>query len=138
MNRKDIDKIMRKLPQLNVFGIGVNQEDLRKASERATELERDRKELLASVDACNKCCEWLRRNISKIKTIDKRHTSYELKHLAETEIGYMTNGVFICAAIHCGYPYKLTNGPNVRFGMSQKSINQIKARQRGSATMPGR
>ena len=46
-----------------------------------------------------------------------------MKHLAEDEIGYVTNGAFIAAAIHCGFPYQLIpDSPNVRFGISEKSL----------------
>ena len=129
MNCKDIEQIMARVPQLNAFGIGVFEARRKTPDNRASELESEREELRNSVDACNKCCQWLRGNISKIKTINQRHTSYGLKHLAEKDIGYITNGVFICAAIHCGFPYKLTDGPNVRFGMSERSITQIEKRR---------
>jgi hypothetical protein len=62
------------------------------------------------------------------KTINRRHSSYGLKHLAEPEIGYVTNGAFIAAAVHCGFSFETyPDSPNVCFGISEKSI---KAKQR--------
>ena len=39
------------------------------------------------------------RRHGKRKTLNKRGTSYGLKHVCEKDIGYITNGVFIAAAI---------------------------------------
>lgn len=58
-------------------------------------------------------------------------TSYGLKHLAETTVctypdgrsmgsGYVSNGVFIAAAMHAGVPWRLTEGePNVVLDMKR-------------------
>lgn len=69
---------------------------------------------------------WLRSNVEPIKTINRRHSSYGLKHLAEkfSPNGYLSNGVFIAAAMIVGYPFKV-NPPNVMFGMSQRSIKEL-------------
>ena len=76
-------------------------------------------------------CEWLE-NINKIKTINTKHTSYGLKHIAEKHIGYITNGVFIAAAIYCGFDFKVrARNPNVMFNMSEKSIKEISQRSLG-------
>lgn len=57
------------------------------------------------------------------KTINPRYTSYGLKHLAEKEVGYITNGAFIAAAIHCGFAYRIhPDSPNPSFGISEKSL----------------
>jgi hypothetical protein len=45
---------------------------------------------------------WLRR-FSKIKAVNRCGTSYGLKHVAEDDIGYVTNGCFIAAAIAEGF-----------------------------------
>jgi hypothetical protein len=45
---------------------------------------------------------WLRQH-NKLKTINKSGTSYGLKHSAEHDIGYITNGVFIAAAVAEGF-----------------------------------
>lgn len=130
MNREDIQRIMDEVPGLNDFGIGVYDQRRKKPEEREKELAEGRAHLLKSVDACNKVCQWLGQ-IDKIKTINDRHSSYGLKHVAEEDIGYITNGVFITAAIHCGFPYRIKPGrPNVEFGMSEKSIKAVMRHQK--------
>jgi hypothetical protein len=52
--------------------------------------------------------------------------SYGIKHTAEQDIGYITNGVFIAAGIIAGYSYEIREGdPNVSFGMSEQSFKRI-------------
>jgi len=41
---------------------------------------------------------WLSQ-FGKLKSLNKRGSSYGLKHVAAHDIGYVTNGVFIAAAI---------------------------------------
>jgi hypothetical protein len=52
-----------------------------------------------------------------------------MKHIAEQDIGYVANGVFIAAAIIAGYPYELC-APNARFGMSETSFKKLQRIQR--------
>jgi hypothetical protein len=64
---------------------------------------------------------WLRQ-FNKTKTLNKRSgTSYGLKHVAEEDIGYITNGVFIAAAIAEGFRVKRCsdNSPNGRLNISK-------------------
>ena len=105
MQSEDIQKIMDAMPELNDFGIGVFNEHEKSSEARAQDLAEGQETLLNSVAACTKTCDWLS-SIDKIKTINRKHTSYELKHLAEKDIGYITNGVFITAAIHCEFLMK--------------------------------
>ena len=129
MTQDDIQRIIDEVPDLNDFGIGVLLQRRKTEDERKTELAEGKRELLNSVEACNRVCEWLGQ-IDKIKTINSHRSSYGLKHLAEKDIGYITNGVFIAAAIHCGYPYRIEPGdPNVCFGMSMKLIKAVMRRQ---------
>ena len=49
------------------------------------------------------------------------------KLVVEQEIGYVTNGAFIAAAVHCGFDFKIEpDSPNPYFNMSKKSIQQTK------------
>jgi hypothetical protein len=57
---------------------------------------------LDSLAAFLKTREWLRQ-WPKVKAVNRSGTSYGLKHIAEAEIGYITNGVFIAAAIAEGF-----------------------------------
>ncbi|MFJ9703434.1 hypothetical protein [Streptomyces fradiae] len=49
-----------------------------------------------------------------------------MKHLIEdaTDL-YMTNGVFIAAALIVGYPFRYAK-PNVLFGMSRRDLNKLR------------
>jgi hypothetical protein len=77
-----------------------------------------------SAERIEECRVWLRSNIERTRTAPKSgRTSYGLKHVAESHIGYISNGQFIAAAVMEGYPFRLIPGsPNVLFGMSKRSI----------------
>ena len=61
-----------------------------------------------------------RRRFKKTKRPRGYGTSYGLKHVAEREIGYITNGVFIAAAIAEGFVVRRVKGtPNARIGISR-------------------
>ena len=106
---------------MNNFGVGLWDAGLGlSAYQRVARLHSEQQALLDSEKDCTKICEWLSA-MKAVQTPDE--SSYGLKHVAEEEIGYVTNGVFIAAAVHCGFPYKLANGSeNVLFGISKKSI----------------
>jgi hypothetical protein len=128
MTWAEIETVLSKLPLLGDSGMGVFDPGRRLSSkERQEQLEAEKKALLESSEACARVCEWLA-DLKPIKTINRRYSSYDLKHLAEPEIGYVTNGAFIAAAIHCGFTYAtLPESLNVYFGISEKTI---KAKQR--------
>ena len=129
MTRSEIQKIMDKVSGLNDFGIGTFNPGKRTSEEREKDFAEGKDKLLESVDACTKCCEWLDK-LEKVNAINSRQNSYGLKHVAEVDIGYLTNGVFITAAIHCGFKYRVIPGsPNVEFNVSEKSIKAVKRRQ---------
>ncbi len=120
---------MTQEPLLNDFGIGLFSEHGRKPpGEKARILAEDREKLRGSLDDVAWTVRWLGSNIEPIKTINRRHSSYGLKHLAERQgpRRYLTNGVFIAAAIIAEYPCKTYPGsPNACFGMSERSIKRL-------------
>ena len=120
MTRDDIVAVMAKIPNLNDFGIGLFDHGQGLTADQKVEtLRQNQEQLLASEEACTRACAWLA-TVEKIKT--PKYSSYGLKHVAEKAVGYVTNGVFIAAAVHCGVPYRLWPGsPNVGFGISKKS-----------------
>jgi hypothetical protein len=65
---------------------------------------------------------WLGR-FRKIKAPNRRGTSYGLKHCAEDDIGYSTNGVFIAAAIAEGFKICRSglSSPNVWLNVSTEA-----------------
>ena len=69
---------------------------------------------------------WLELNFYAIKTINKRHTSYGLKHLIQNDMGaYYTNDEFKGAMLKCGYISDNKNQLNWNFNVSEKSIIRI-------------
>jgi hypothetical protein len=66
--------------------------------------------------------------IEKVKAINRRRTSYGLKHIAERFYGtYTTNGEFIAAAIAAGFKYRQCQYAdlNAQFNMSERSIKAL-------------
>ncbi|WP_324956729.1 hypothetical protein [Oligoflexus sp.] len=120
--------VMKKEPLLNNFGIGVA--GVAHWDDYWATLVKRRADLRASHSRIEETARWLGVFIKPIKTINTRSSSYGLKHRVEREIGYITNGVFIAAAMIAGYPYRTHDGsPNVYFGMSEQSWKPIKAAQ---------
>lgn len=84
---------------------------------------RERREAMlspSSIDQFERSCEWLRRQ-PRTKNPNRRvGTSYGIKHEAEKEVGYMLNGMFIAAAIACGFKVQRMedNGPNAYLNIS--------------------
>ena len=97
-------------------------------------LQAEREMICDSIEDVIWTVEWLRSNVEPIKTINRRHSSYGLKHLAEkfSPNGYLSNGVFIAAAMIVGYPFKV-DPPNAMFGMSERSIKRL---HRAAARLP--
>ncbi len=124
---------MARVANLTDFGIGLYSEHQKlPLRERTAKFEEERELLRKSADRVQVVIDWLRRNIRPIKTINMRRSSYGLKHVAEKDTGYITNGVFIAAAISAGYPYKIYE-PNPAFGMSERSINECLEKRRNSS-----
>lgn len=128
MDRFDIQSILDQISQLNEFGIGLfNGGHGLTEQERYAELWKSREALLEQEDICNLIVDWLQQ-LEPTKTINRRHSSYGLKHFVEVATGYyISNGAFIVAAIHCCFPYKIQVGrPNVLFGISERSLKRLK------------
>ena len=124
MTRAAIEAVMEMVPELNDSGIGVCDKSIKSEEERQATMARWKEELLDSVVEFQATCVWLGR-LEKSKKINEDGTSYGLKHIAAHQIGYITNGVFIAAAIHCGFDYETYPGhPSVCFNMSKKSVRK--------------
>lgn len=124
MTSADIAAVMEKEPLLNDFGIGLFLNGRGRTKEqREAEFRENRAALLRSAEGCSLACEWLSRR-EKIKTTNRRHNSYGYKHMVERAAGkYITNGAFIAAAIHLGFPYRIdADSPNVCFGIAERSL----------------
>ncbi len=74
---------------------------------------------------------FLDKNISKRKTVDKSASSYHYKHIVENSIHHsVANGMLIAAAIACGYDMHYNNfcGPNAFFAWSTRDWNPFEYR----------
>lgn len=69
-----------------------------------------------------------------IRNINKNHTSYGLKHLAERRakklsdngINYITNGALILAMVDAGFRFvRDGDSPNVCFNVSERTLKQL-------------
>jgi hypothetical protein len=130
MTREDIAAVMGRVSGLNSFGIGCFDPRSKTPAERDREIAAGRAELLDDVDGCSRAEGWLRGK-ARTKTIDPHRSSYDLEHLAEEEVGYITNGAFIVAAIHLGFPYRIyPDSANPRFGISRRSLSTATTRIR--------
>jgi hypothetical protein len=120
--REIIINILQEYPELNDFGFGLyNSGRGLTQSEKKNALGNDKKDLLNRLEEFEKVCDWLSTKI-KIKSINTKRTSYGLKHLVEQELGcYISNGMLIVAAIHCGFKVK-RKSHNAMFNISEKSF----------------
>ena len=132
MTANDVRAVLEKHWELTHFGMGPNSQNLKEAAGnygRAIEL--GHQQLLNALDECNKACRFLR-HVKGRKTINRKRTSYGLKHEAEGFVrslkdrpvnAYVSNGAFICAALHLGFEIQREDltSPNVLFNMSARS-----------------
>jgi len=111
------------LPCLTNFGMGI-QSGIR-FKDRNKVFKQERRILLNSVERFESACLWLQ-GVEKMQAINTRYTSYFIKHIAERRIGgHLSNGVFIAAAIHCGFSYQIARHyPNVLFNMDKDSLQE--------------
>lgn len=117
---------MEKESRLTDFGIGVYDERRLTNAEYMPKFEKERQDLRDHHAKVGEIVQWLRKHIAPIKTINTKRTSYGLKHVVEKDLGYITNGQFIAAAIIAGYDYKTYYGrPNVSFAMSERSWKEM-------------
>lgn len=74
----------------------------------------------------NKIREWVRTELKPIKSLNKKHSSYGLKHMCEKMVGfYVSNDMMKKALILEGYECGDTYGFNWHFNISEKSINKL-------------
>ena len=72
--------------------------------------------------------DWILPYLDKANKINKKHTSYGIKHIIEKELGeYVANGDCIAAFILSGYKYEIS-GPNAFFNIDQRVYNIYRER----------
>lgn len=71
-----------------------------------------------------------------IQTMNKRYSSYTLKHLVENNLGqYISNGQLIMGMLMEGYEMvRQDRSPNAYFNVSHKAVNELRRvnRERGA------
>jgi hypothetical protein len=130
MTLDEIRVVMDTFPQLNYFGLTLNYIAGESRSSRENRFVKSRASLLNAENECNRACQYLH-HIKPRKTIDWVRTSYGCKHGAEkyyralfgAEDHYISNGAFICAALHLGYRVgnHSPGSPNACFNFSRRS-----------------
>lgn len=81
-----------------------------------------RDEMLDEVEQFIKARDWIAK-FPKVRKINNGYSSYGLKHLAEPEIRYVSNGVFIAAAISAGFTVR-RDGLNGLFNISMRELRR--------------
>ncbi len=118
--------VLTGLPDLAIHGFTVVGEgivpiidiDKQRAIERGSLLSLD--SLRAIVIARG----WILRYLLKDLKINRARTSYGLKHLAERQTGYLTNGQFIVAMLLEGYQME-SSGADSLFNVREGSIRRL-------------
>jgi hypothetical protein len=116
----EMRRVLAHQPQLGDFGFGVYDPRRKTAAEREAGLAKERNDICSpsALAAFVVTRDWLRQH-NKRKTINKTGTSYGLKHVAEKDVGYITNGVFIAAAIAEGFRVvRIGDTPNAWLNIS--------------------
>jgi hypothetical protein len=128
---------MEKNPLLTCAGWGISNfnnlnklPDKERNAARKKNFNNEREDLRVNFKAVEETYYWIKNNMTPIKTINRDNSSYNLKHRAEHDIGYIANGVFIAAALIACYEVKYVHGSiNVYFNMSKKAIKEVCERQ---------
>lgn len=79
----------------------------------------------------SKLLTWISQNLTKIKSINNKHSSYTLKKLFEksNQGFYITNGQFKGAMLESKFEIKSKYEQNWYFNISEKSIKKLKSNQ---------
>jgi len=124
MSDAEIRIAVEQFPELTDFGFGVFDGKKLSPEARRAELQRNRDLMFLprSIQQFSAAKAWLQRQL-RTKNVNKSAgSSYGLKHVAEKEIGYVTNGIFIAAAIATGFTIQRANdGPNAWLNISKRS-----------------
>ena len=119
---KAIKKIVDENPEITDFGFS-SLEDGKKLSkmERQRLITQERTRLYNSILSIEKIYYWICNNLVVQSTINKNISSYNLKQKAELDVGYISNGAFIVAALYSGLKYRRV-GPNAYFNIKSSYI----------------
>lgn len=128
-------KVMMLHPALHAWGLGEHRGTRwRKLSpdERKAEMTDARKVLRDSASTVGWVADWIADSMVQTKSLNRRHNSYGLKHLAERYRGeHVSNGAFIAGAILAGLEH--SGDYNPCFNVSHQCIQRLRASCPGMA-----
>jgi hypothetical protein len=126
-------------PRLTHFGFGLYEQHRLSVDAWRLEMSKSRDEMLSDqgVSEFERACEYLSL-LDRIKTPNRKHNSYNLKHSAEryhrrhkyaddSVRAYVSNGMLLVAAYHLGFkvvPVSRTS-PNAYLNVSSKSLREV-------------
>ena len=116
---QQLQAIMEQHPALHNGGYG---------GKPSVNTQENRDALAGSVEAFARVRDWVAANLQPIKGTNRRRSSYGMKHIAESEIGYITNGVFIAAMLANGYRMDPNPGYNPSFNVSEDALKTVESR----------
>jgi hypothetical protein len=120
---KTLQEVMQEHPNLCSYGYRavVPSFELAKMDEW-------RARLAADTEQFEKALSWCLRYLVLSKRVNKRYTSYGLKHICEPFIGYVTNGTFIAAFLAAGGTvFPVLSSPNPHFNVTDGSVRGAEA-----------
>ena len=135
LTQEQVQKVLKQYPTLSYFGFGLYEEKSRKRKGELNqekynqELKESQQNLFENIEEIELVMNLLE-GIEKIKTFNKLHSSYGLKHWVENIYSkmnkgrYIANGSFIVGAILSGFEVKISQ-PNTYFNISEKSFKQF-------------
>ena len=115
----EMKRILEQEPTLSDFGYGLSDFD-KTQEERVARFRENRESICESRSLAQFVLArgWLSQ-FTKLRSLNKRGSSYGLKHVAAHDIGYVTNVVFIAAAIAEGFSVqRIGDSPNAWLNIS--------------------
>jgi hypothetical protein len=110
-------------PELSWLGYGGNGEDITEGRAQLASPE--------SIEEIGRAADWAIEHLAERKAVNYWRTSYGLKHLAEPDIGYVTNGQMAVALVMAGFRLRPVPGsPNPAFNISEPSAKRLEERRR--------
>lgn len=122
---KSLQEIMQEYPNLCSHGYRTHwpQDEIAQ-----TNLAEWRDELAADEEQFIKAHAWCASYLVVSRRVNKRHTSYGLKHICERYTGYVTNGTFIAAMISAGFtPFASVGSPNPNFNVTDGAVKRVES-----------
>lgn len=145
MTLADMQAVLKDHP-ITAHGYGPSSDEVKHAGSYAAALQAGQGDLLERLDECNRAVRYLQHLNKRKSNNPSAGSSYGLKHEASRFLEelvdappnpYITNGAFICAAVHMGF--KVTaywDSPNPTFNISSRSPafewERLKLRTQGS------